>query len=341
MLNVNNGIIDLKTGNLLPHDPSKYITKIAPVDYYPNAKADRWEKFLKEVFINKLGETDYELIHFVQKAIGYSLSANTSEEVLFFLIGNGGNGKSKFIEAIQDILGGYAKQTNPETFITKQYENTINSDIARLNKTRFVVAVESEKGKVLAEAQVKQLTGGDKVTARFLRKEYFEFKPEFKIFFSSNYKPVILGNDEGIWRRLRIIPFNMNLETEKKDRNLSDKLRSEQQGILKWAVDGFKLWKQEGLNEPESIMQEVNKYREDMDPLKQFLDEMCSIANLVNVEIKVLYEQYKSFRATNNESVLTKTEFIASLEERGFKKKVGAKNKRFMVGLTLNTNTTI
>src|SRR5699024_1197569 len=172
------------------------------------------------------------------KAVGYSLSGDISEEVIFFLTGSGGNGKSKFLEAIQNVLGDYAKQTNANTFIRKQNDTNINNDIARLDKARFVSAVESEQGQQLAESLVKQLTGGDKIAARFLRKEFFEFKPEFKIFFSTNHKPIIRGTDDGIWRRIRLIPFNARFEGSKRDINLSDKLAKESPGILNWALEG-------------------------------------------------------------------------------------------------------
>ncbi|MCD8502142.1 MAG: phage/plasmid primase, P4 family [Bacillaceae bacterium] len=215
-LNVLNGVIDLETGKLLPHDSDQLITKLAPVYFVPTATAPRFKQFLEEVFIHEDGTPDYELIRYMQKAMGYSLSGDTSEEVIFFLIGRGGNGKSKFIQAIQNIMGDYSRQTNTNTFIKKNNDNGINNDLARLAKARFVSAMESEEGQVLGETLVKHFSGGDIVSARFLWKEYFEFKPLGKIFLTSNFKPIIQGIDDGIWRRIKLIPFHAKFEGEKK-----------------------------------------------------------------------------------------------------------------------------
>jgi putative DNA primase/helicase len=335
LLNVQNGIVDLQTGKLLEHDSAHLITKLAPVVYDQEAAAPRWERFLQEIFIKENGQPDYEVIHFMQKAVGYSLSGDISEEVIFFLTGSGGNGKSKFLEAIQSVLGDYAKQTNANTFIRKQNDTNINNDIARLDKARFVSAIESEQGQQLAESLVKQLTGGDKIAARFLRKEFFEFRPEFKIFFSTNHKPIIRGTDDGIWRRVRLIPFNARFTGSKRDTSLSDKLEKELPGILNWAVEGFRLWKKEGLKPPQTVTAASQSYRDEMDIIKPFLDSYCLIdENAKEVAVKI-YRSYKAYCHENGEIELNNRAFYRILEARGFELKDGSGNKRFLHGLKL------
>lgn len=338
MINVNNGIVDLETGKLLDHDPAHLITKLAPVDYDPQATAPRWRRFLEEVFITDDGKADLEVIHFMQKAIGYSLSGSIEEEVIFFLTGSGGNGKSKFLEAIQNMLGDYAKQTNANTFIKKQNDNSINNDIARLDKARFVSAIESEQGQQLAESLVKQLTGGDKIAARFLRKEFFEFRPEFKIFFSTNHKPIIRGTDDGIWRRIRLIPFNARFEGENRDTRLSEKLEKEAAGIFNWAVEGFKLWKKEGLKPPKSIDVATQAYRDDMDILKPFIEECCIIHKNAKIEGKILFEAYQTYCFSSGEvAIRGNRTFYRILRTQGYELLPGTDNKKFIHGLSLKS----
>ncbi|MEC5254061.1 phage/plasmid primase, P4 family, partial [Bacillus paralicheniformis] len=207
LFNCDNGVIDLKTGELLPHDRDLLFTKISPVSYQPDADCPNWKAFLESIFIDDRGAPNYEIIDFMQKAIGYSLTGDTTEQVMFFLFGNGRNGKSTFINTVQHLFGDYGRQTNSDTFIKKKNDSAINNDIARLDGARFVSAVESEEGQQLSESLVKQITGGEKMSARFLRQEYFEFTPEFKVFFTTNHKPIVKGSDEGIWRRIRLIPF--------------------------------------------------------------------------------------------------------------------------------------
>ncbi|MEC1100635.1 DNA primase family protein, partial [Bacillus paralicheniformis] len=253
LFNCDNGVIDLKTGELLPHDRDLLFTKISPVSYQPDADCPNWKAFLESIFIDDRGAPNYEIIDFMQKAIGYSLTGDTTEQVMFFLFGNGRNGKSTFINTVQHLFGDYGRQTNSDTFIKKKNDSAINNDIARLDGARFVSAVESEEGQQLSESLVKQITGGEKMSARFLRQEYFEFTPEFKVFFTTNHKPIVKGSDEGIWRRIRLIPFTVTIPKEKVDKKLPQKLSAEMPGILRWAIEGCLKWQKEGLGEPEAI----------------------------------------------------------------------------------------
>ncbi|MDQ0352476.1 putative DNA primase/helicase [Alkalibacillus filiformis] len=338
LFNVNNGTINLDSGKLQEHESKNLITRSSPVDYDPDAKCPRFKQFLEEVIVDKNGFSDYEVIRYLQKAIGYSLTSETIEQTIFFLTGKGGNGKSILIESIQNVLGEYSKQTNADTFIKKPFDSGINNDIARLDKARFVAAIESEDGQHLAESLIKQLTGGDTITARFLRKEFFEFRPAFKIFFSTNHKPIIKGSDDGIWRRIAVIPFRVTFDgkSNPKDPYLSEKLSRELPGILNWAIEGYQLWKQEGLKKPKSIMDESEKYRDDMDILKPFLDECCIIDPEEKEEGKTVYYYYNLFCLRNDDFKLTNRKFYRELEHRGFDFKPGTDNVRFLHGLSVH-----
>lgn len=333
LFNCENGVLDLKTGKLEPHNREFLLTKIANVPFDPTAKCPNWLKFMDSIFTDQDGKE--EIIEFLQKAIGYTLTGDISEQVMFFLYGTGRNGKSTFINTIQALVGDYGRQTNSETFIKKKNENGINNDIARLDGARFVSAVESEEGQQLAESLVKQITGGEKMSARFLRQEFFEFTPEFKVFFTTNHKPIIKGSDEGIWRRMRLIPFTVTIPKDKIDKKLPEKLAAEMPGILNWAVEGFAKWQRDGLGEPEAIKQATNGYRQDMDILGPFLDEKCIIHPLAKVEAKTVYDEYKNWCFSNGEIELKNRAFYRQLETRGYKKERGNLNKNYFNGIGL------
>ena len=221
LLNVENGTVDLRTGELLPHRQEDKISKIAKVQYDINADCPKWKQFIREIM-------DYkgDLISFLQTAAGWSISGDISEQSMFILYGTGANGKSTFLNVVMRLLGDYATSTYPETFM-KRGNDTATNDIARLRGTRFVTTSETEQGKRLSEHLIKQATGNDQLTARFLYGEYFNFLPTFKIFMASNHKPVIKGTDHGIWRRIKLIPFTTRITDDKMDRNLEEKLLAE------------------------------------------------------------------------------------------------------------------
>ncbi|WP_144528758.1 phage/plasmid primase, P4 family [Peribacillus simplex] len=333
--NCNNGVVDLRTGEFIPHDRDLLLTKISPIDYEKDAECPNWISFLESIFLTTSGEPDRELIEFVQRAIGYSLTGETKEQVMFFLFGNGRNGKSTFINTIQDLMGDYAKQTNSDTFLKKKNESGINNDVARLDGARFVSAVESEEGQQLSEALVKQITGDEKISARFLRQEYFEFTPEFKVFFTTNHKPIIKNNDEGIWRRVKLIPFTVTIPVDQIDYDLPKKLKNEMQGILRWAVEGCIEWQQKKLGESSAVKQATNEYREDMDILGPYFEENLVIHPSAKVEAKKLYEHYKKWCYSNDEMELKNRTFYRQMETRGYKKKRGTANKFFFHGIGL------
>ena len=329
LFNVANGIVDLKKGKLQPHDRELSITKIANVDYDEKAKCPEWMNFLDQIF-----QGDKELIEYMQRLIGYSLTGEITEQIMVFLIGGGSNGKSTFINIIKDLMGEYGKQAKSDTFIKKK-ETGANNDIARLVGARFVSAIESEDGEVLSEAFVKQITGGEPVLARFLRQEYFEYIPEFKVFFTTNHKPVIKGTDEGIWRRIKLIPFNLQLPKHKRDLKLSEKLSLEMPGVLNWAIEGCMKWQKMGLNEPRKVSKATGDYKEEMDIIGPFLYERCHIDAEQKISAKELYEVYSNWCYQNGEFALKNRAFYRVLETQGFKKERGAGNKYFVHGVTL------
>lgn len=329
LFNVLNGTVNLKTGKLQPHDRNLKITKIANVEFNENAKCLEWLKFLNSIF-----QGDKELIEYMQRLIGYSLTGEISEQIMIFLIGGGSNGKSTFINTIKDLMGEYGKQAKSDTFIKKK-ETGANNDIARLVGSRFVSAIESEDGEQLSESFVKQITGGEPVLARFLRQEYFEFIPEFKVFFTTNHKPVIKGVDEGIWRRVRLIPFNLKLPKEKRDKRLPEKLSLEMPGILNWAIEGCLKWQRMGLNEPQIVKKATGDYKEEMDILGPFLYERCYVDPTQKISAKELYEDYSNWCFKNGEIALKNRAFYRILETLGYKKERGAGNKYFIYGVTL------
>lgn len=329
LLNVENGIVDLKTGKLQQHDRELGLTKITNIAFDENAKCPEWLNFLDQIF-----QGDKELAEYMQRLIGYSLTGEITEQIMVFLIGGGSNGKSTFINIIKDIMGDYGRQAKSDTFIKKK-ETGANNDIARLVGSRFVSAIESEDGEQLSESFVKQITGGEPVLARFLRQEFFEFIPEFKVFFTTNHKPVIKGVDEGIWRRIRLIPFNLQLPKEKRDKKLPEKLSLEMPGILNWAIEGCLKWQQSGLKDPAIVMKATGDYKEEMDILGPFMFECCFKREDVQIEAKELYEVYANWCFRNGEHQLKNRAFYRILETQGFKRERGNGNKYFIKGVTL------
>lgn len=289
LLNCRNGTIDLCSGALLKHERDNYITKMIPVDYDPAAVCPRWKEFLDRIMA---GNAD--LIGFLQRAAGYSLTGDVSERVLFILYGVGANGKSVFDETVAALLGDYAMRTPTSTLMSKQ-NSSIPNDVARLKGARFVHACESEEGKRLAESEIKDLTGGDTVSARYMRAEWFDFRPEFKLWLRTNHKPVVRGTDEAIWDRLKLIPFAVRIPKDQQDKTLSKKLLSELPGILAWAIRGCLDWQRNGLGVPEEVTTATEGYRNEMDSFAGFVEECCAVGGDRWVASKTLRECYESW----------------------------------------------
>lgn len=328
LLACKNGVIDLRTGELRPGRQADMLTLSTGVTYEPGARCDRWQQFLAEVF-----RGDDDLIGFVQRAIGYSLTGDTSEQCLFLCYGTGANGKTVFLTTLRTILGELAINTPFDTFI-ETYDTRIPNDVAALRGARLVTASEVAEGKRLNEGRIKSLTGGDPVTARFLHSEFFTFLPEFKLWLACNHKPVIRGTDEAIWRRVRLIPFTAYFGPDVADPYLADKLAAEAPGILAWAVKGCLAWQRYGLGQAEAVRSATATYRAESDLLAAFLDERTEAEKTATVRAGELYNAYKTWCEANGEHAMTGTAFGRRLTERGYDKVKDRAGWRY-IGLAL------
>ncbi len=314
LLNCRNGTLDLRTGELRLHSRDDYITRRVELDYRTEAECPDWLRFLDSIFLY-----DHEIIGFMQKAVGYALSGSMKEQCIFILYGAGMNGKSTFLKHVYRILGDYALNT-PASTLMEKYSDTIPNDVARLKGARLVTAIESGKSKALAESQIKQLTGDDPISARFLHREYFDFFATFKIFLATNHKPNISGTDRGIWRRIMTIPFEKVITSDERDPLLDEKLSKEYEGILAWAVRGFRKWQEEGLVQPEKVAEATNEYREESDVLGNFIDEKCVMELSAKVSASALLKAAQEWAKDGGLRYVKRNEFIDYLKKRGFTK---------------------
>jgi putative DNA primase/helicase len=291
------------------------MSKICYSEYDVNGgQPELWLKFLDDVTNGDVGLQKY-----IQKSVGYSLTGSNREQCAYFLYGMGNNGKSTFLDTISDLLGSYSANAQPETIMMRKWgEGGALSDIARLKSTRFVTSEEPTEGVRLNEGLLKQLTGGSKVTCRFLYGDEFEYVPEFKIWIATNHKPVIRGTDVGIWRRIKLIPFEVNIPKEKVDKNLKYKLRKEFPQILRWAVDGCRMWMSEGLEEPECVSLAVKEYKQEMDILAGFLEQCIEIDYTVDTKTPArnLFRAYSQWAKDNNEYEMSSKRFFTEITKK-------------------------
>jgi putative DNA primase/helicase len=341
LLTCANGTIDLTTGELREHRREDLISRYAPVDYDPKADYELWEKFLYQIMdvYAKPASAD-RMVGFLQRSLGYSLTGSCEEECLFMLWGGGANGKSTLVNTVSHILGDYARNTPVETLLIKKSGGEIPTDVARLDGPRFVTAAEVDRGRRLAESLVKELTGRDVVTARFLYAEHFDFTPQFKLWLSTNNKPVIKGADDAIWRRIMFVEFTVQIPKEERDKRLRDKLEAEGAGILNWMVQGCLAWQQGGLDVPEEVLAATADYRAEMDDLAGFLAEKCLLGPGLTATASDLYAAYTAFcedSAMREKEILKQQSFGRCLAERGFKRDRGTGGRRFWRGVGLKT----
>jgi putative DNA primase/helicase len=280
LLNVHNGTLDLRSGELRPHRREDYLTKLCPVAYDPRATCPLWERFLADIFpatgdaAEQPGNT--ELILFVQRFLGYCLSGDVSEQVLTVFWGKGANGKSTLLNVLLEVLGqDYAIKAPTDLLVVKRDAHP--TEKADLFGSRLVAAIETEDGAKLAESLVKDLTGGERIRARRMREDFWEFAPTHKLILCTNHKPKIRGTDHAIWRRIRLVPFTVIIPPERQDKQLLDKLRGEYPGILAWLVRGFLAWKQEGVSLPADVKAATQEYRDEQDLLAGFIKECCIV----------------------------------------------------------------
>jgi putative DNA primase/helicase len=316
LLNVDNGTIDLRSGQLREHRRADLITKLAPVTYDPAATSDVWTRFLADAM-----QENAALIAFLQRCVGYSLTGTTGEEVLFFLLGPEASGKSTFAEAIKATFGDYARTTDFETFLQKKGDRGIPNDIAALAGARLVVSIEMADGKHLAEGLVKHLTGGDTVSARFLFGEFFDFIPQFKLWLAANDAPRVRHSDRAIWRRILRIPFEHTVPEAARDPAIKATLKDPARGgpaILAWAVAGCLAWQRDRLQVPIEVQTATASYRADQDPLRDFFADCCVFDPSAWTSSKELFAAYRAWGEANGiEKPMTSTAFGSQLAAHG------------------------
>lgn len=315
-LNCLNGTVDLRTGILMPHRENDYITKLVPVRYDPTAKAVRFEQFLRETFCD-----NDELIEFVRRALGYSLSGSTKEQKLFMCHGEGQNGKTTLFTAVREIAADYAQETDPTLLILKTHVGGPTEDVARLRGVRLATTIETNEGVRLDEARVKQLTGGDRLAACYKYGHIMEFDPTHKLFLISNHKPHVSSQSMAMWRRICMIPFNATVPEHLKDKDLPDKLRAEYEGILAWLVRGCLNWQDEGLPEPPEVENATAQYKAEMDSLKQFIEEFYIRNSESELQSSILRNHYTRWCKETGEQELNRNQFSQRMRDMGFREK--------------------
>lgn len=326
LLPVKNGMVDLTDGSLKPHDPGYLFTKQAGTIYDPQAEAPRWTQFLEEVFSG-----DHELIAFVQRAVGYSLTGLTREQVFFFLYGTGRNGKSRFLEVLRSLAGDFGRYAAFSTFTKERGKNGHEDDLMALEGSRLITSSESKTVGKLAEDVLKSIVGEDPITGSRKHERTHTFRPTFKVWLAANNKPRVADVTDGFWRKVVLVPFEAKFEGAKEDKRLGEKLLSELPGILNWALEGCLAYQREGLNPPARCVDAVAAWRADNDPLADFL-AACKVGAGLEVKASALYQEYERFCATNGVKAISMHAFSPLVEAHGFKREV-RRNGKFFVGI--------
>jgi putative DNA primase/helicase len=332
--NVSSGTIDLTSGVVMPHNRLDYITKLAACDVAPvGTPHPLWSDFLAT-----MTDGNADLIAFLQRYMGYCLTGLTSEHRFVFGHGGGANGKGTFINTFVNIFGDYATISNTETF-TESHNERHTTEIAKLRGARLVVAQEVEEGKQWNETRIKAVTGGDKLTARFMRQDDFEFFPQFKLFMMGNNQPTLRNVDEAMRRRLMLVAFTVTIPEAKRDHDLPHKLEAEWPAILRWAVDGCLAWQELGLAPPAAVKAATNEYFAEQDTFSMWLDDACNIAvgdGDMTERSADLYDSWSKFAATAGVSKTSATSFSLKMATKGFVKcTIGSAKHRGFKGVRL------
>jgi putative DNA primase/helicase len=321
LLNTPGGTVDLSTGQLRAHDRADLITKITSVA--PGSDCPLWLKFLGRVFSGDAG-----LISFAQRMLGYSLTGSIRDHALFFLYGTGGNGKGVFLNTWHRIMADYSRVASMETFVASKTERH-PTDLAMLRGARTVIAQETEDGQRWAESRIKNLTGGDPISARFMRQDFFTFEPSFKLMIAGNHKPSLRNVDEAVRRRFNLIPFTVTIPKAERDPHLPEKLEAEWPGILAWAIEGCLEWQRIGLAPPPAVVDATEEYLADEDGLGRFLDERCQTGDLlIMAEVQTLFAAWREWCAENNEFAGSTKRFSQNMEARGFRRDLHPATRR-------------
>jgi len=315
VLNCQNGTLNLKTGSLRPHHREDYISKISPVEFDADATCPLWEDTLDRIFAGRP-----DMIDFIQRLAGYFITADTSEAILPIAWGVGANGKSTFVNALLGILGDdYSMQAPPDFLMVKRGESHPTAQ-ADLFGRRLVACAETDDGRRLAESLVKMLTGGEKVRARRMREDFWQFDPTHKVLLATNHKPIIRGTDHGIWRRIKLIPFDVIIPDDQQDKQLGEKLKGDLPGILAWAVRGCLAWQREGLKAPEEVRAATTAYQGEQDVIGPFLEETCQLDEQAKIRAGALYGAYKTYTEKAGEHPLSQRRFGAAMTARGIER---------------------
>jgi len=315
LLNCQNGIVDLKTGKLLPHDPKRLMMKICNTYYDPEARSSFFENFLDEIMLSKKDN-----VMFLQKLFGYVLTGSLKEEGFYIFKGEGGNGKSKLVESFVYAAGNYCTSSSPDVVMAKE-KTQIPQDIARLKGARLIVLSEPDRNKKFSDNLFKWLTGNDTVNARFLYGREFEFKMTGKFILMTNHDVKTMSTDNGTWRRMVKIPFDYIVPEDKKDRDLEDKLKIQAPAILSWAVKGCLLWQKEGLKPTEPMISATEEYKKSQDVVQLFLDECTQIVGAFHTPKSIFYAAFKQWCQDNSEFEITQREFSNRMISKSFTEK--------------------
>ena len=327
LLAVRNGIINLTTGEFREGDPSDYLTQSAATYFDPNAKAERWERFISEIFLG-----NDELVSFIQRAVGYTLTGMTREQIFFFCHGTGANGKGTFLKTLGALLGDYARVASFSTFTKDRTEGSHKDDLMALEGSRYVYAQEAKPVGELAADTLKNLAGEDDITGSRKFEHTRTFTPKFKVWLAANNKPKIKDPTDGFWRKVVLIPFEAKFKNHP-DLELKEKLLAELPGILNWCLEGVRAYLHYGLDKPDICKQEAQMWRGDNDPLIDFL-ETCKIGDGLEVQISALYSEYENFCRLSAQKPVSLTTFSPLMEAHGFKRQ-RRRTGRFFVGIGL------
>lgn len=309
LLNTPGGTVDLRTGSIRPHDPSDFITRetaVAPAE----GKPKRWLAFLNQIMRN-----DSEMVRYLQKIFGYCLVGETREHQMYFGYGTGANGKGVLLNTMRSIIGDYGVEATIETFIINDSARH-PTELADLRGARLVTCGETDDGQRWAEARIKMLTGGDPVKARFMRQDFFQYTPQFKLFLAGNHRPRLSNVDEAIERRFRLIPFTYTVPKAERDTSLSDKIKTEWPQILQWAIEGCMMWQREGLEPPEAVATATKSYMNQEDAITSWINEACIQDPEGFTYTRELYDSWKAWCGQNGESAGTKRTLGRHLEDR-------------------------
>jgi putative DNA primase/helicase len=329
LLNTPGGVVDLKRFKLREHRATDHLTKITAVGPDRNCPIDLWKQFLYRVT-----NGDAAFVNYLQRLCGYMLTGSIEEHQMFFLHGFGANGKSTFVKTVEGILGSYCVSTPFETF-TLTHQDRHPTELARLFGARLVISTETEEGRAWAESRLKQLTGGDTIAARFMRQDFFDFAPQFKIMIMGNHKPSVRSVDEAIKRRLKLLPFTVTIPTHERDPELVEKLKREWPGILDWMIGGYAQWrKSKGLVTPQAVTDATDSYLEQEDAFEAWIADQCERDRGAFESASMLFASWRVWAERGGEYVGTQRRFAQALERKGIRRDRNMHTRGF-IGLRL------